>query len=118
MNAFNRLCCRSFTAARNDNAAAIEAFRTLVSEQSSCRPVYRGWPPPDRIPVGNGTLEPLGRSIFIMRRDLKDGLRSEPTLVLCCGTKPMLMLRRSEFEALVQRLPWIKDQLREFYKLI
>ncbi|GFE53301.1 hypothetical protein BaOVIS_007050 [Babesia ovis] len=99
-------------------AACLDDFKRLVSEQSHCKPTYEGWPPPSRIPVAGGTFGPLGRNIFVMRRALKDGLRTEPTLVLCCSTKPMLMLCRTEFEALVKRLPWIKDQLKEFYKLI
>lgn len=63
-------------------------------------------------------IPPLERGIFVMNRTLKDGLRTEPTLVLTCGTKPMLMLNSTEFEAFVERLPWIKEQMNEFYKLI
>ncbi|GIX61001.1 exoribonuclease, putative [Babesia caballi] len=74
----------------------LDDFKRLASEQSHCRPTFEGWPPPSRVLVGNGTFGPMGRGIFVMQRSLKDGLRTEPTLVLCCGTKPMLMLRRSD----------------------
>ncbi|ORM39999.1 uncharacterized protein BXIN_1240 [Babesia sp. Xinjiang] len=103
---------------RSNIIVSLEAFKQLVAEQSRCSITYEGWPPPSRIIVGNGSFAPFGRNIFVMRRALKDGMRTEPTLVLCCGTRPTLMFRRSEFEALVKHLPWIKNQLREFYKLI
>ncbi|KAK1444534.1 hypothetical protein BgAZ_104400 [Babesia gibsoni] len=96
----------------------LEEFKQLVSEQSKCRRTFEGWPPASRIPIANEKLLPLQRGLFVMKRSLKDGLRTEPTLVFTCGTKPMLMLNKVEFEALVERLPWIKDQMKEFYKLI
>ncbi|CDR96827.1 hypothetical protein BBBOND_0307310 [Babesia bigemina] len=109
---------RRVLSAGRSAADCLEEFRRLAAEQSRCRLTFEGWPPPSRLQIGDGTLAPLGRDIFVFRRALKDGLRSEPTLVLCCAGRPMLMLRRSEFEALVQRLQWIKDQMKEFYKLI
>lgn len=99
-------------------STCLKEFKQLVSEQCRCQKTYHGWPPEDRIPIARGTIPPLERGIFVMNRTLKDGLRTEPTLVLTCGTKPMLMLNSTEFEAFVERLPWIKEQMNEFYKLI
>ncbi|AFZ81324.1 hypothetical protein BEWA_007330 [Theileria equi strain WA] len=92
-------------------------FRALVKKQSQCTRVYQGWPPATRIDVQN-ELKPLGRRLFVMNRLLEDGKTLEPTLVFCCGIKPMLMLSKQEFEALIKHLPWIKMQFKEFYKLL
>ncbi|PHJ24347.1 hypothetical protein CSUI_001800 [Cystoisospora suis] len=104
---------------------ALSKFKSIVKEQTERRGgkgwhVYEGWPPRSRIPLGNeqSKFGPLNRRVFVFNRRSGCGRRRIPTLVICCASKPVLMLDEPEFEALVQKLPWIKHEMTEFKKLL
>ncbi|EAN31931.1 hypothetical protein TpMuguga_04g00579 [Theileria parva strain Muguga] len=92
-------------------------FNQLVKEQSKSKLIYEGWPPTSHIPISNN-FGPLGRSVFVMNRRLETGKDFEPTLVFCCGLKPMLMMNKTEFSNLISHLPTIKLNLASFLKLL
>uniref|UniRef100_A0A3B0NBV6 Uncharacterized protein n=1 Tax=Theileria annulata TaxID=5874 RepID=A0A3B0NBV6_THEAN len=92
-------------------------FNKLVKDQSNSNYIYEGWPPKSHIPINNN-FGPLGRNVFVMNRRLENGKDFEPTLVFCCGLKPMLMMSKVEFSNFVSHLPNIKINLTSFFKLL
>ncbi|CBZ54646.1 conserved hypothetical protein [Neospora caninum Liverpool] len=103
---------------------ALENFKVASKEATRARgrawSVYEGWPPRSRIPVGDehSKFGPLKRRAFVFNRVNGTGRRREATLAICCGNKPVLLLSEVEFEALVEKLPWIKHEMSEFKKLL
>ncbi|KEP63931.1 UNVERIFIED_CONTAM: hypothetical protein HHA_236820 [Hammondia hammondi] len=103
---------------------ALESFKVASKNATKARgrawSVYEGWPPRSRVPVGDeySKVGPLQRRAFVFNRVDGTGRRREPTLAFCCGNKPVLLLSEVEFEALVEKLPWIKHEMAEFKKLL
>ncbi|BAM41967.1 conserved hypothetical protein [Theileria orientalis strain Shintoku] len=106
---------RFFSSTHRPLSECLSDFKELVSEQSSCGSVYDGWPPKNRIKLKE-RLKPLGRDLFVINRRLENGVGFEPTLVFCCGFKPMLMMSKSEFQSFIANLPLIKTNLETFFK--
>ncbi|KAL8270572.1 hypothetical protein Esti_005543 [Eimeria stiedai] len=97
-----------------------------ANEETGCSAwcVADRWPPKNRIKIGdqNSQFGPLGRELFVFNRRLpvvrdRGGSR-DPTLAFCCGERCVLMLSEAEFEAFMNALPWIKEQLAETKKRI
>ncbi|UVC50159.1 hypothetical protein MACK_004029 [Theileria orientalis] len=105
----------SFSTTHRSLNECLSDFKKLVSDQSSCESVYEGWPPKNRISFKE-RLKPLGRDLFVINRRLENGVDFEPTLVFCCGSKPMLMMSKSEFQSFISNLPLIKTNLETFFK--
>ncbi|PFH37196.1 hypothetical protein BESB_036540 [Besnoitia besnoiti] len=103
---------------------ALERFKAVSKKETASRGrawrVYEGWPPRSRVPVGDehSKFGPLQRHAFVFNRLKGTGRKREPTLAICCGNKPVLLLSEPEFEALVEKLPWIKHEMAEFKKLL
>jgi len=65
-----------------------------------------------------GTFGVGRRTIYVINRLEPNGRRRETSLVICSRGKAVLMFNRLEFDAFVERLPWIKEQLTTYAKKI